>query len=129
MIDKFGESTGDMDWMHTDPERAKRDSPFGGTVAFGFWTISMLTYFGRQILEKDYPGDALYGLNYGFDRIRLIAPIRVGKKIRCSIRLIDVTERQADRYLVKAEYQIEVEDEEKPAMVAEWLFLLVFPQK
>jgi len=128
MIDKFGESTGDMDWMHTDPERAKRDGPFGGTIAFGFWTISMLTYFGRQILEKDYPGDALYGLNYGFDRIRLIAPIRVGKRIRCSIRLIDVTERQADRYLVKAEYKIEVEDEEKPAMVAEWLFLLVFPQ-
>jgi len=127
MIDKFGESTGDMDWMHTDPERAERDGPFGGTIAFGFWTISMLTYFGRKILEQDYPGDALYGLNYGFDRIRLVAPIRVGKKIRCSIRLIDVTERQANRYLVKAEYQIEVEDEEKPAMVAEWLFLLVFP--
>jgi acyl dehydratase len=127
MINKFGEATGDMDWMHTDPERASRESPFGGTVAFGFWTISLLTYFGRQTLQRDYPGDALYGLNYGFDRLRLIAPVRVGKRIRCHIRLIDITDKGSGRYLVKSAYQVEVEDEPKPAMIAEWLFMLVFP--
>lgn len=128
MIDKFGEATGDSDWIHTDPERAKRDSPFGGTIAFGFWTVSMMTYFGRQIMKQDYPGDALYGLNYGFDRVRLMTPVPVGKRIRCQIRLISVEERGADRYLVKSEYQIEVEGNSKPAMIAEWLFLLVFPE-
>ncbi|MCA9011480.1 MAG: MaoC family dehydratase [Planctomycetaceae bacterium] len=128
-IDKFGEATGDMDWIHTDPERARRESPFGGTIAFGFWTISMLTYFGRQIMQRDYPGDALYGLNYGFDRLRLMAPVPVGKRIRCHIRLMSVEERGTGRYLVKSEYKIEVEGHSaKPAMVAEWLFLLVFPE-
>ena len=128
MIDRFGEATGDSDWIHTDPERAKRDSPFGGTIAFGFWTVSMMTYFGRQIMKQDYPGDALYGLNYGFDRLRLMSPVPVGKRIRCHIRLINVEERGADRYLVRSEYQIEVEGNSKPAMIAEWLFLLVFPE-
>ncbi len=128
MIDQFGEATGDSDWIHTDPERAKRDSPFGGTIAFGFWTVSMMTYFGRQIMKQDYPGDALYGLNYGFDRVRLMTPVPVGKRIRCHIRLINVEERGADRYLVKSEYQIEVEGNSKPAMIAEWLFMLVFPE-
>jgi len=128
MIDKFGEATGDSDWIHTDPERAKRDGPFGGTIAFGFWTVSMMTYFGRQIMKQDYPGDALYGLNYGFDRVRLMTPVPVGKRIRCHIRLLNVEERGADRYLVKSEYQIEVEGNSKPAMIAEWLFMLVFPE-
>jgi acyl dehydratase len=128
MIDKFGEATCDSDWIHTDPERAKRDSPFGGTIAFGFWTVSMMTYFGRQIMKQDYPGDALYGLNYGFDRVRLMTPVPVGKRIRCHIKLISVEERGADKYLVKSEYQIEVEGNSKPAMIAEWLFLLVFPE-
>ncbi len=130
MINKFGEATADSDWMHTDPERARRDSPFGGTIAFGFWTVSMMTYFGRQILQSDYPGNALYGLNYGFDRVRLMTPVLIGKRIRCHIRLMNVEERGAGRYLVKSEYQIEVEgSENKPAMVAEWLFLLAFSEE
>lgn len=128
-IDKFGEATGDSDWIHTDPERARRDGPFGGTIAYGFWTISMMTYFGRQIMKQDYPGNALYGLNYGFDRLRLMTPVPVGKRIRCHIRLLNAEERGAGKYLVKSEYQIEVEGHNsKPAMVAEWLFLLVFPE-
>ena len=130
IIDKFGEATEDSDWMHTDPERTKTDSPFGGTIAFGFWTISMMTYFGRQIMKRDYPGNALYGLNYGFDRLRLIAPVPVGKRIRCHIRLINAEPRGAGKYLVKSEYKIEVEgNSDKPAMIAEWLFLLAFPEE
>ena len=78
-IDQFGRATLDSDWMHVDPERAKRDGPFGGTVAFGFWTLSMLTYFVRHAGGRDYPEGALYGLNYGFDRVRLIEPVVVEK--------------------------------------------------
>jgi acyl dehydratase len=127
MIDKFGKATGDMDWLHTDPERAKRESPFGGTIAFGFWTISMLTYLCRQTFGKDYPDGVLYGLNYGFDRIRMISPVPVGSRIRNRMQLLNVEERGAGRFLVKTENRVEVEGVEKPAMIAEWLCMYVYP--
>ena len=126
MIDKFGEATGDMDWLHTDPERAKRESPFGGTIAYGFWTMSMLTYLCRQTQGKDYPEGALYGLNYGFDRIRMISPVPVGSRIRNHMRLLGVEDRGARRFLVKTENRVEVEGVEKPAMIAEWLCMFVW---
>ncbi len=127
MIDQFGESTGDTDWLHTDPERAKKESPFGGTIAFGFWTISMLTFFCRQTFGKDYPDGVLYGLNYGFDRIRMISPVPVGSRIRNQMRLLNVEDRGEGRFLVKTENRVELEGVQKPAMIAEWLCLFVFP--
>lgn len=127
-INRFGIATADSDWLHTDPERAAKESPYGGTIAFGFWTISMLTHFSRQTFGQDYPDGALYGLNYGFDRVRLLAPVRVGKRIRNHGRLMDVEDRGGHRYLVKTENKIEIEGEEKPAMMAEWLFMLVYPE-
>jgi acyl dehydratase len=127
LIDQFGGATLDSDWMHVDPERAKRDGPFGGTIAFGFWTLSMLTYFVRHAGGRDYPEGALYGLNYGFDRVRLIEPVVVGSRIRNRSELMDITERGDGRFLVKTKNTIEIEHKEKPAMVAEWLFLLVYP--
>jgi acyl dehydratase len=126
-IDQFGHATLDSDWMHVDPERAKRDGPFEGTIAFGFWTLSMLTYFVRHAGGRDYPDGALYGLNYGFDRVRLIEPVVVGKRIRNRSKLLEITERGAGRFLVKTENTVEIEGSEKPAMVAEWLVLLVYP--
>ena len=126
-IDQFGQATLDSDWMHVDPERAKRDGPFGGTVAFGFWTLSMLTYFMRNAGGRDYPEGALYGLNYGFDRVRLIEPVLVGERIRNRSKLLGITERGDGRFLVKTENTVEIEGKEKPAMVAEWLFMLVYP--
>ena len=127
MVTKFGEATRDLDWLHTDPDRAKQESPFGGTIAHGFMTMSMLTYFVRQMQGQDYPDGTLYGLNYGFDRLRLVSPVPVGSRIRCHGRLLDVTDRGDNRYLVKTEYRIEVEGAKKPALVAEWLFMLVYP--
>lgn len=127
-INRFGEATGDMDWLHTDPERAKRESPFGGTIAFGFWTISMLTYFCREAYGKDYPDGALYGLNYGFDRIRMISPVPVGARIRNHMKLLNVEDRGAGRFLVKTENRVEVEGVDKPAMIAEWLCMFAFPE-
>ncbi|MGE3317429.1 MAG: MaoC family dehydratase [Planctomycetaceae bacterium] len=128
-INRFGIATADSDWLHTDPERAAKDSPYGGTIAFGFWTISMLTYFSRQTFGEDYPPGALYGLNYGFDKLRLLAPVRVGKRIRNEGKLTGIEDRGGNRYLVKTENTIHIEGEEKPAMVAEWLFLLVYPNQ
>jgi acyl dehydratase len=126
-IDQFGQATLDSDWMHVDPERAKRDGPFGGTVAFGFWTLSMLTYLVRQTGGCDYPEGALYGLNYGFDRVRLIAPVPVGKRIRNRATVMNIEDRGEGRFLVKTENTIEIEGTEKPAMLAEWLVMLVYP--
>lgn len=126
-INQFGIATSDSDWLHTDPERAARDSPYGGTIAFGFWTISMLTYFSRQTFGDDYPKGALFGLNYGFDKIRLLSPVRVGKRIRNHGKLTGIEDRGGNRFLVKTENTVEIEGEPKPAMVAEWLFLLVYP--
>lgn len=126
LIGKFGEATHDNDWMHTDPERARREGPFGETVAFGFWTISLLTYFARQTTGSDYPEGALYGLNYGLDRVRWLAPVPVGGRIRNVLRLTDVEARGSGRYLVKTENRVEIEGVDKPAMIAEWLILLVY---
>ncbi len=127
LINKFGEATCDNDWLHTDPERAHRESPFGTTIAFGFWTLSMLTYFARKVLKSDYPPGALFGLNYGFDRVRLVEPIPVGARIRCRVGLVSVEERGEDRYLVKTDNRIELEGKGRPALTAEWLVLLVYP--
>jgi acyl dehydratase len=127
-IDMFGEATGDRDWLHTDPERARRDGPFGGTIAFGFWTLSVLTYLFRQTMGRDYPQGALYALNYGFDRVRFMTPVPVGSRIRSHMRLISSEDRGGGRFLVKTENRIEVEGTDKPAMIAEWLVLLVYAE-
>jgi acyl dehydratase len=126
LIDQFGEATCDSDWFHTDPERAERESPYGGTVAFGFWTLSMLMHLSRQVCGADYPSGALFGINYGFERIRFPEPVPVGSRIRLHTTLGEIAPRDGGRYLVKTTNTIEVDGHEKPALVAEWLFMLVF---
>ena len=124
-INRFADATLDHDWMHIDPERARREGPFGGTVAFGFWTLSMLTHFHKALYDAEYPPGIKFGLNYGFDRVRLMAPVPVGSRIRNRTRLLDVTDKGNGQVLVRTENTIEIEDREKPAAVAEWLTLLV----
>jgi acyl dehydratase len=125
-IDRFAIATRDPDWMHIDPERARREGPFDGTIAFGFWTISMLTYLTRSTLGGDYPPGVRYGFNYGFDRCRLMAPVPVGGRIRDRFRVVDIEDRGEGRFLVRTENTIEIEGEEKPAMVAIWLGMVVY---
>ena len=127
-INKFAESTGDFNWIHIDRERAERESPFGTTIAHGFWTLSMSAYFAQQVQDEYFPKGTLYGVNYGLNRVRFMSPVRVGKRIRCVIRLLDVADRRKGRYLVTLEYKVEVEGEKKPAMVAEWLTVFTFPE-
>ena len=118
-MDQFAEVTHDPDWMHIDPERARRDGPFEGTIAFGFWTMSLLTPFSRQIIGGDYPPAGSYGFNYGFNRLRLMAPVPIGSRIRCRMKLLGVEPRGEGRYLMCSENSIEIEGEEKPAAVIE----------
>jgi len=122
-IDGFGESTQDDDWLHLDPVRAARETPFGGTIAFGFWTLAMLTHFSHEI--GMWPSDIAYGLNYGLDRVRWISPIPVGARIRNRCVLIGFDERGAGRFLIRTSNTIEIEGKDRPALLAEWLGLFV----
>jgi acyl dehydratase len=125
MINVFCVATGDNDWMHVDPDRAARDSPFGGCVAPGFWSLSMLPHFVRKATSVDYPPGTLLAINYGFDRVRFTGPVLVGARVRLVFKLVDVTVRERGRYLVRSENTIEVEGRDQPALVAEWMFLVV----
>ncbi len=129
LMDRFGEATLDPDWMHTDPDRARREGPFEGTVAFGFWTMSMLTWFLRECTGVEYPPGALYGLNYGFDRVRLMSPVPVGSRIRNHMTIVAIDPRGPGRFRVTMHNVVEVEGVARPAMVADWLILLVYPEE
>jgi len=125
-MDGFADATGDDDWMHTDPERA-RAAGFDGTIAFGFWTLSRLTAFLREVAGADYPPGARFGFNYGLDRVRFLAPVPVGSRIRNRISVADVREKDPGRFLVSLHNEVEVEGREGAAMVADWLVLFVYP--
>ena len=126
MINQFCSSVRDSDWMHIDVDRSRRDSPFGNTVAPGFWTLSMLPYLMRSAIGTDFPSDTVAGINYGFDRIRFPGPVLVGSRIRVRLKLVDVTPRQNGQYMIHTESAVEVENRDKPALVADWKFLLIY---
>jgi acyl dehydratase len=123
LIDQFGAATLDLDWVHVDPELAKTKGPFGGTIAFGFWTLSMLTYFSHDV--GMWPEDVALGLNYGLDRVRWLSPVPIGSRIRNRCALVAFEERGDGRFLIRTSNTIEIEGGKKPALVAEWLGLFV----
>lgn len=125
MISRFGELTLDPDPMHMDPEWAAVNGPYGGTIAYGFLTMSLLSYF-VHLVRTDRSGPRTgYYLNYGFNRLRLISPVRSGAHIRGRFvvkeRRLDDRGRMHNRY----DCEIEIEGQERPALVAEWLSLWV----
>lgn len=124
-IDAFADVTEDWQFIHTDPEKAKA-SPFGGTVAHGFLTLSMLAamaYDGLPEIEG-----RLLGVNYGFDKVRFINPVPSGSRIRAKFKLLDITERKPLEVLTKSEVVVEIEGVEKPALLAEWLGVFYFEE-
>ena len=128
MIDRFGSVTLDPDPMHVDPEWSRQFSPFGHTLAFGFLTISLLTHLHHDILNYDRHGHALtggYPLNYGFDRLRLISPVKVNSRVRGHFKLLDVRDRGPGEVVHETAAEIEIEGEPKPALYAEWLGMWV----
>lgn len=126
----FGESTDDQDPMHVDPEWAAAHSPFGGTIAFGFWTLAMLTSMVREISGTtlgDPEAPEHTGVNYGFNRVRFIEPVPVGSRIRARMTPLDVVAQGRDRLLVTMQVEIEVEGRQRPAVSAEWLSMTLLP--
>lgn len=129
-IDKFAVLTRDPDPLHTDPDWAQRNGPFGGTTAFGFLTISLLTHMLRDVIEHDLRNaDLGLFLNYGFDRLRLVAPVRVGSRIRGRFTRGDQREDAGGRLIVRFHCEVEIENEDRPALVAEWLSAWVPPKE
>jgi acyl dehydratase len=121
-VDRFADVTLDHQFVHVDPERA-RATPFGGTIAHGLLTLSMIVHLCLPFVPQ-LAGTTLL-VNYGFDRVRFSAPVRVGKRIRASGRLTGVEERKPGNVIVKMDVTVEIENEPKPALVAEWLSLHV----
>ncbi|HXZ14333.1 MAG TPA: MaoC family dehydratase [Candidatus Sulfotelmatobacter sp.] len=119
-ITQFAEATEDRQWIHTDPDRARKESPYGATIAHGFLTLSLLSYFNKQAIEVR--GGVRMGVNYGLNRVRFPAAVRAGTRIRAHVRLESLKEI---RDAIEAVYSIKVEAEgsEKPCCVAEWLVL------
>jgi acyl dehydratase len=120
-VDSFADLTGDHQWIHVDRERAKA-SPLGGTIAHGFMTLSILPLLRQQPWDGvTVKLNAKMGLNYGLNRVRFISPVHVGKRIRLRTKLLSVDEIQPNVYQTSYQQTIEIEGQEKPAMVAETL--------
>ncbi|PJE36780.1 nodulation protein NodN [Pseudooceanicola lipolyticus] len=124
MIDRFAECTFDDQWIHVDPERAARETPFGGTIAHGFLTLSLASKFARDCTAP-YPGQAM-AINYGFNKLRFLSPVRAGSRLRGRFALKDIRKRSDTDLLRVLALTIEIEGQDAPALVAEWLGLVVF---
>jgi acyl dehydratase len=120
-INEFADSTEDRQFIHTDPEAAAQ-SPFGTTIAHGFLSLSMLSRMAAEAMLV--PDTIRMAVNYGLDRVRFIAPVRSGKRIRGRFRLDSVDEKAPGQLLLRHTVTVEIEGEEKPALTAEWLGLL-----
>jgi acyl dehydratase len=118
MIDRFAEATGDLQWIHVDRGRAA-EGPFGTTIAHGYLTLSLLPVLLGDLLQVT---DAAMGVNYGLDRLRLTSPVKVGQRVR-GVATLTSTEPKAGGLLVRLDVTVEIEDEERPALVAEVLLL------
>ncbi len=117
-INQFADCTLDHQFIHVDPEKAK-DTPFGTTIAHGFLSLSMLSHFAEQysvIIDGFY-----MGLNYGFDKVRFMSPVKVNSRIRARAKILDIEEAKAGQYRVKTQVTIDIEGEDKPALIAEWI--------
>ena len=122
-IDAFASCTGDHQWIHVDVERAKRESPFGGPVAHGYLTLSMVASLAMQV--GVIPKDAAAGLNYGIEKVRFLAPVPAGRRVRLRVVLAGIEPREGGQVIMKTQNTLEVEGSQKPALVAETLALLI----
>lgn len=122
-IDEFARCTGDHQWIHVDVERARQQSPFGTTIAHGYLTVAMLAQFSFEVFIA--PAGITQVLNYGGDKLRFIAPVKSGSRIRDRIVLSAIEDRGPGRQLVTTEHTVEIEGEAKPALVATTLAIVV----
>jgi acyl dehydratase len=123
-IDAYADVIEDHQFIHIDPVRAKKETPFGTTVAHGFLTMSLLSIMSYEVMPV-IQGTTI-GVNYGFDRLRFISPVRSGSRVRGRFTLAEATLRKPTELLSRTSVSVEIEGEEKPALVADWLGLTYF---
>ena len=118
-INKFAEATGDFQFIHIDEEKA-RQTPFGGTIAHGFLTLSLLPVLMAQ---SDMPrvANVKMGVNYGGNKTRFLSPVRSGKRVRAHFKLLELEEKRPGQWQQTVEMTVEIEGEEKPALICEWI--------
>jgi acyl dehydratase len=117
-INQFADCTLDHQFIHIDPAKAK-ETPFGTTIAHGFLSLSMLSHFSEQfglVIEGVY-----MGVNYGFDSVRFISPVKVNSRIRAHAKVIEIIEKNPGQFMSKTEVTVEIEGEDKPALKAVWI--------
>lgn len=121
-VNEFADATNDHQFIHVDPEKASK-TPFGGPISHGFLTLSLLPFL---MAEKSRKIDGLVmGINYGSDKVRFLQPVRVGSRIRARQKIIHVNEKNPGQWLIKTLATVEVEHQEKPALSAEILSMLI----
>ena len=122
-VNNYADFTGDHQWIHVDVERARRESPFGSTIAHGFLTLSLAASWQYEI--GIIPAGVSEALNYGLERVRFLAPVKVGSRIRDRVVLLAVEPKDKNRILLKTRNTIEIEGEIRPALIADTLSLLL----
>ncbi len=127
MIDRFADATDDHQFIHVDPERAARETPFGGTIAHGFLSLSLLSTLAYETIPP--LKGATVGINYGFDEIRFKAPVKSGARVRARFVLFKANIRPSGWIEVGYDVTIEVEGANKPALTARWLTLTQLPRQ
>lgn len=121
-VNQFADATNDHQFIHVDPQKAAQ-TPFGGPIAHGFLSLSLLSYLNEQ--TAIVPENTVMAINYGSDKVRYLAPVRVGKRIRSRQTVLDVTEKKPGQWLFKYAVTVEIEGEETPALVAEILSMMI----
>lgn len=121
-INAFADCTEDHQFIHIDEEKAAQ-TPFGGTIAHGFLTLSLLPKMveGNGVI----PENVVMGINYGFDKVRFLAPVRAGKRVRANVEVTGVERKDDNRFLIRQAVSVEIEGEDTPALVADWLSMVV----
>jgi acyl dehydratase len=123
MINLFAECTGDRQWIHVDPDRASRESPAGSTIAHGFLSLSLTAPLAMELGLA--PVDASAVFNYGLDKLRFLAPVKSGDRVRLQLSMKSIEPKDNGRLLVKGNAVLEIENSETPALVAETLTLVI----
>ena len=122
-IDQFAELTEDPQWIHIDPERAAKETPFGGTIAHGFLSLSLLSAMSMDVVPSVQ--GTVMGINYGFDKVRFLNPVRSGSQVRGHFKLASVEPRGDNQLLIRHAISVEIDGVDKPAIACEWLSLIV----
>ncbi len=120
-VDLFGTAVGDRQWIHCDPERAKRESPFGQTIVHGMLLLALLGELRKDIRSVRFEIPSRMGIFYGLNKVRFITPVKVGARIRLHLKVLEATLIQPDVIHVAYENRLEIEGQDKPALIAEAL--------